>query len=109
MDIVQPDLHYHGGLIRSIRVSRMVELLNMPTTVHISGGFGFVHMLLFASRIPDIGDWQEYKRNIENYAGWFDPPLRIEDGSITVPEGPGVGIVDTRRVLEDSGLIESVS
>ena len=109
VDIVQPDLHYYGGLIRSIRVSRMAELLNMPTTVHISGGFGFVYMLHFASRTPDIGDWQEYKRNIENYADWFDPPLRIQDGSITVPEGPGVGIVDTKRVLEGSELIESVS
>ena len=39
VDIVQPDLHYYGGLIRSIRVSRMAELLKIPTTVHISGGF----------------------------------------------------------------------
>ena len=109
MDIVQPDLHYYGGLIRSIRVSRMAELLKIPTTVHISGGFGFVYMLHFASRTQDIGDWQEYKRNIESYADWFDPPLRIEDGAITVPEGSGVGIVDTDRILEGSELIESVN
>ncbi len=81
--------HYYGGLIRSIRVSRMAELLNIPTTVHISGGFGFIYMLHFASRTPKIGGWQEYKRNIEDYADWFDPPLRIENGSLTVPEGPG--------------------
>ena len=68
VDIVQPDLHYYGGLIRSIRVSRMAEVLNIPTTVHISGGFGFIYMLHFASRTPKIGGWQEYKRNIEDYA-----------------------------------------
>ncbi len=107
VDIVQPDLHYYGGLIRSIRVSRMAEVLNIPTTVHISGGFGFIYMLHFASRTPNIGGWQEYKRNIENYSDWFDPPLRIEDGSLTVPEGPGVGIVDTNRVLRGTESVEA--
>ena len=107
VDIVQPDLHYYGGLIRSIRVSRMAEVLNIPTTVHISGGFGFIYMLHFASRTPKIGGWQEYKRNIEDYADWFDPPLRIENGSLTVPEGPGVGIVDTNRVLKGAERVEA--
>lgn len=107
VDIVQPDLHYYGGLIRSIRVSRMAELLNISTTVHISGGFGFIYMLHFASRTPKIGGWQEYKRNIEDYSDWFDPPLRIENGAITVPEGPGVGIVDTNRVLKGAQIVEA--
>ena len=107
VDIVQPDLHYYGGLIRSIRVSRMAEVLNIPTTVHISGGFGFIYMLHFASRTPKIGGWQEYKRNIEDYADWFDPPLRIENGSLTVPEGPVVGIVDTNRVLKGAERVEA--
>ena len=35
-DIVQPDLFYYGGMIRSLRVARMAELARMPTTVHIS-------------------------------------------------------------------------
>ena len=61
MDIVQPDLFYYGGLIRSLRVARMAELAKLPTTVHISGGFGFVYMLHFASVVPDIGKYQEYK------------------------------------------------
>ncbi|MCZ6674053.1 MAG: mandelate racemase/muconate lactonizing enzyme family protein [Verrucomicrobia bacterium] len=107
VDIVQPDLHYYGGMIRSIRVSRMAELRNMPTTVHISGGFGFIYMLHFASRTPDIGRYQEYKRNIQNYSDWFDPPLRIIDGEMTVPEGPGVGIVDTKQVLKGAELVKA--
>jgi len=92
VDIVQPDLHYYGGLIRSTRVARMAALKKMPTTVHISGGFGFIYMLHFASYTPDIGLYQEYKRNIEKYSSLFDPPLKIRDGAITVPKGPGVGI-----------------
>lgn len=102
VDIVQPDLHYYGGLVRSIRVARMAALAKMPTTVHISGGFGFVYMLHFASLTPDIGRYQEYKRAIERYRDWFDPPLGITDGALTVPTGPGVGIRSIEEVLQDT-------
>ena len=102
VDIVQPDLQYYGGLIRSTRVSRMAALAGMPTTVHISGGFGFVYMLHFASYTPDIGLYQEYKRGIERMAQWFDPHLSIKDGALSVPSGPGVGIVDPEDLLKDA-------
>jgi L-alanine-DL-glutamate epimerase-like enolase superfamily enzyme len=100
VDIVQPDLQYYGGLIRSTRVARMAALAGMPTTVHISGGFGFVYMLHFASFTPDIGKYQEYKKGTERYSDWFDPTLEIRDGSITVPQGPGVGIKDIKELLK---------
>jgi len=102
VDIVQPDLHYYGGMIRSLRVARMAALAGMPTTVHISGGFGFVYMLHFASCTPDIGRYQEYKQGIEDYADWFDPPLRVTQGMLTVPAGPGVGIANLRDLLKDA-------
>lgn len=100
VDIVQPDLHYYGGLIRSTRVARMAAVAGMPTTVHISGGFGFVYMLHFASYTPDIGAYQEYKRGVETYADWFSPRLEVRNGTMTVPTGPGVGIVDIAGLLK---------
>lgn len=100
VDIVQPDLHYYGGLIRSTRVAKMAALANMPTTVHISGGFGFIYMLIFASYTPDIGRYQEYKRGIEKYRSLFDPVLEIRDGQMTVPKGPGTGIVDFQPLIQ---------
>lgn len=59
----------------------------LPTTVHLSGGFGFVYMLHFASAMPNIGSWQEYKLGVETYGKWFDPQLRIIDGALSVPKG----------------------
>ena len=99
VDIVQPDLHYYGGMIRSIRVARMAELAKMSTTVHISGGFGFVYMLHFASCVPDIGRYQEYKLGTEKYGSWFDPAIKVKDGKMTLPTGPGVGIKDIAGLL----------
>ena len=106
VDIVQPDLFYYGGMIRSRRVARMAEQADMATTVHLSGGFGFVYSLHFASCTPKIGPWQEYKKGVETFGKWFDPPLKIEDGAITVPRGPGVGIADPKELLKDAMLVE---
>jgi len=104
VDIVEPDLFYYGGLIRSIRVARMAEVAKMPVTVHISGGFGFVYMLHYASCLRNPARYQEYKLGTEKYGSWFDPPLRVKDGKITVPTGPGVGIKDLKGLLQ--GAVE---
>jgi L-alanine-DL-glutamate epimerase-like enolase superfamily enzyme len=105
-DIVQPDLFYYGGLIRSLRVARMAELRNMPTIAHISGGFGFVYMLHFASCVKNIGAYQEYKDGVKTYGPWFDPPLQIVDGALTVPTGPGVGIKSPQDILKKAEVVK---
>jgi len=105
VNIVQPDLHYYGGLIRSIRVARMAALADMPTTVHISGGMGFVYMLIFASVTPDIGRYQEYKRGIEKVADLFTPALEIKNGQMTVPQGAGTGVVDYSAFVEGTEIV----
>jgi L-alanine-DL-glutamate epimerase-like enolase superfamily enzyme len=106
VDVVQPDLQYHGGLIRSTRVARMAAVAGMPTTAHISGGFGFIYMLHFASFTPDIGAYQEYKRQIERYSDWFHSPLEIRNGNLIVPTGPGVGIENPQALLKDATRVE---
>ncbi len=100
VDIVQPDLHYYGGMIRSMRVARMAAAAKMPTTVHISGGFGFVYMLHFASCVADVGKYQEYKLGTEKYGSWFDGGITVKDGRMSIPRGPGVGIKDIRGLLQ---------
>ncbi|MCE5311193.1 MAG: mandelate racemase/muconate lactonizing enzyme family protein [Acidobacteriales bacterium] len=105
VDIVQPDLHYYGGMIRSMRVARMADAAGMPTTVHISGGFGFVYMLHFASVVRDPGRYQEYKLGTEKYGAWFDPPLTVRDGKMSVPVGPGVGIASIKDVIQGAAEV----
>jgi L-alanine-DL-glutamate epimerase-like enolase superfamily enzyme len=94
-------------LIRSIRVARMAALSGLPTTAHLSGGFGFVYMLHFASCTTKIGPWQEYKLGVEKYGKWFDPPLNLHDGEFTVPKGPGVGIADARELLKGAVAVSA--
>jgi L-alanine-DL-glutamate epimerase-like enolase superfamily enzyme len=105
VDIVQPDIQYYGGLIRSIRVARMAALAKMPTTVHISGGFGFVYMLHFTSCVQDVGAYQEYKMGTEKYGSWFTEPITVRDGKMSIPQGPGVGIKDIKGLLQGAAPV----
>ncbi len=104
-DIVQPDLYYYGGMIRSAKVARMASVAGLPIALHLSGGFGFVYMLHFGSATPNLAKYQEYKLGTEKYGTWFDPPIRIRDGKMTVPTGPGVGIKDLGGLLKGAAEV----
>ena len=101
-DIVQPDLFYYGGLIRSIRVARMAKVAGLPIALHVSGGFGFVYVLHFASCTPNLARYQEYKLGMEKYGQWLDPGIQVKDGKMSIPTGPGVGIKDLAGLLKDA-------
>jgi L-alanine-DL-glutamate epimerase-like enolase superfamily enzyme len=61
-------------------------------------GVGYVDVLQFASCTPNMGPFQEYKGDLERTGPWYDPPLRLKDGAINVPTGPGLGLaVDVLR------------
>jgi L-alanine-DL-glutamate epimerase-like enolase superfamily enzyme len=101
-DIVQPDLFYYGGMIRSIRVERMAAVAGLPIALHVSGGFGFVYVQHFASCTPNLARYQEYKNGMEKYGQWLDPGIQVKDGKMSVPTGPGAGIKDLAGLLKDA-------
>jgi hypothetical protein len=57
-------------------------------------------MLHFASCVPNLGPYQEYKLGTEKYGRWFDPPIRVADGKMAIPSGAGVGIKDPAALLK---------
>jgi L-alanine-DL-glutamate epimerase-like enolase superfamily enzyme len=99
-DVVQPDLFYYGGMVRSMRVARMAASVGLPVSPHLSGGFGFVYLLHFVSAVSKMGARQEYKKGVESYGKWFEPALRVVDGELTVPTGKGTGFVDRDEILK---------
>jgi L-alanine-DL-glutamate epimerase-like enolase superfamily enzyme len=102
LDIVQPDLHYHGGLIRSLRVARMAHAAGLLCTPHMSGsGLGYLDAALFSSIIPNPMPFTEYKGDAEVPVTSRTASLRCENGMIRLPDGPGFGIdIDTGWVRE---------
>ncbi len=95
VDIVQPDVYYFGGVIRSMRVARMAHAVGKTCVPHISGGLGYLYMVHFVSSIPNAGPYHEFK-GLTNPASLpfvcKTSPLTTTGGVIKAPTGPGSGI-----------------
>ena len=102
VDIVQPDLHYHGGYIRSMRVARMAHAAGLLCTPHMSGsGLGYLDVAHFASCIPNPTDFHEFKGDTDIPVSSTTSSLKVKDGMVRVPSGPGFGItIDPSWVRE---------
>ncbi len=94
LDIVQPDMFYFGGMIRSMKVAKMAHALGKPCTPHISGsGMGYLYMMHFVSAIPNPGPYHEFK-GFNNELPFVCKTSKLDSdaGIVTVPTGPGLGI-----------------
>jgi L-alanine-DL-glutamate epimerase-like enolase superfamily enzyme len=93
VDIVQPDLHYHGGFIRSLRVARMAHAAGLLCTPHMSGsGLGYLDAAIFASILDNPVPFTEFKGDTDVPVTSPTSSLRCERGVVRVPSGPGFGV-----------------
>ena len=94
VQIVQPDNYYFGGMIRSMQVAKMAAAFGKTCTPHMSGGgLGFLYMMHFVSALPNAMPHHEFKglkTNIQFHCQ--TSPLKVIDGKIKVPTGPGLGV-----------------
>ena len=106
--IFQPDLFYYGGLIRSLRVARMAATRGLDCTPHISGGgLGFLYMGIYAACCPNPGPHQEYK-GLSDHFPWESTgeKITVKGGSMTAPNGPGIGVNIDPGYLAKATLIK---
>ena len=98
--IVQPDLFYFGGMIRTMKVARMAQAAGLSITPHISGGgLGYVYMLQMVSVCPAAAKYHEFKMFQTKDANGTMIPVESKaekfesiDGVIRVPSGSGLGV-----------------
>ena len=94
LQIVQPDNYYFGGMIRSMKVARMAQVMGKSCTPHMSGGgLGYLYMMHFVSALPNALAHHEFKGLRTNVQFECETsPLTVVDGKIQVPTGPGLGV-----------------
>ena len=111
--ILQPDLFYYGGMIRTMQVSRMVQAAGLTITPHISGGgFGFLYMLHMVAVCPAAYTYHEFKMFETRDANGNIIPIESKgesfesrNGKIKPPTGSGLGVkidpdyIKTHKVL----------
>lgn len=90
--VLQADVQYGGGFIRTAKVARMADLAGLTITPHLSGGIQYAYVLMLASFTPNMGRYQELKVGYEETKDFFTTPLILKDGRLNIPEGPGLGM-----------------
>ncbi|NRG19560.1 mandelate racemase/muconate lactonizing enzyme family protein [Rhizobiales bacterium] len=98
VDIIQPDVCYLGGMVRTLKVAQMAheaEIACTPHSANLSLVTLFTMHLLRA--IPNPGKYLEFSIEGEDYYPWQDglfvsSPYDIEDGHVVVSDAPGWGV-----------------
>jgi L-alanine-DL-glutamate epimerase-like enolase superfamily enzyme len=108
LQIVQPDMFYFGGMIRSMKVARMAQAFGKECTPHISGsGLGYLYMMHFVSAIPNAGPFHEFKGfNEELPFTCATSSLSSNDGIVKVPSGPGLGLEIDPEFIKRHQVVE---
>lgn len=98
VDIVQPDVCYLGGMVRTLRVARMAAAAGLPCTPH-SANLAMVTLFTMhlLRAIDNAGDYLEFSIEETDYYPWQyglfrNDPYKVEDGHVTVSDAPGWGI-----------------
>ncbi|MGR3762312.1 mandelate racemase/muconate lactonizing enzyme family protein (plasmid) [Roseobacteraceae bacterium NS-SX3] len=98
VDIIQPDILYLGGIVRSLQVARMGAAAGLPCTPHCANlsmvTLFTMHML---RAIPNAGRYLEFSIEGSDYYPWqydlfLDDPFAITDGQAHVTDAPGWGV-----------------
>ena len=108
VDIIQPDVCYLGGMVRTIQVAKMAESAGIPCTPH-SANLSMVtlftmHLLRV---IPNAGKYLEYSIEQEDYYPWqfglfSTDPFHIKNGQATITDEPGWGVEISNEWLDKS-------
>ena len=107
VDIVQPDLHYGGGLIRATKVARMAAAAGLKVVPHMSGGgLGYLDVVQFASFTPNSGEFMEFKGNADLPVTCATSSLKCERGVVRCPEGPGFGVTIDPDFVKKAHVVE---
>lgn len=108
-DIIQPDVFYVGGLFRTMLVCDMASAAGLPVMPHSPKiGPAMAPMLLGVSLMETPGPFQECLPP-DGDTGWFEPSLTVVDGTVKVPDGPGLGVTIAKDYLEGGEVLFSLS
>ncbi len=100
VDMVQPDLLYNGGMIRTLRVARLAAAAGMTVAPHSPQSDPLAACLLhFAAIVPNLGAHQEWSAVKPVVAPWYQPNYTIVAGNVAVPTAAGLGVTYDETVL----------
>ena len=108
VDIIQPDVCYLGGMVRTLKVAKMGAEAGLPCTPHCANlSLVTLFTMHLLRAIPNAGKYLEFSIEGADYYPWQEglyvrSPYDIVDGSATVTDDPGWGVEISPEWLERS-------
>ena len=108
VDVIQPDVLYMGGVVRTLRVAALGAAANLPCTPH-SANLSLVTLFTMhlLRAIPNAGPYLEFSIEGPDYYPWQEgiftrDPYGVANGRVTVTAEPGWGTEPNPVWLERS-------
>jgi len=104
VDVVQPDICYIGGFTRAHRVGNMAAEKGLPCTPHSANlSLVSVFTLHLLAVLENAGPYMEYSiEDSEWVKNLYTPELKVTDGKVNIPAGPGWGVEINEKWLSDA-------
>ena len=109
VDVLQPDLCSAGGFTECRKIAALAQAWHMTIVPHVwASGIGLAASLQFIATIPPsplalkpIEPMLEYDQSSHPFRqDLIHGAIKMVDGMVPIPDGPGLGIEINRDVLE---------
>ncbi len=109
MDIIQPDLCCCGGITEVMKISALAEISGTMLMMHVWGSaIGLFAALQVMAALPPAPHswkaapvWMEYEQTESPFRELLvKEPLRRENGVVSIPDKPGIGITVNHDVIK---------
>ena len=98
VDVIQPDICYLGGMVRTMKVAQMAHEAGIPCTPHAANlSLVTLFTMHLLRSIPNPGKYLEFSIEEADYYPWqyglfVSSPYEIVEGHATVTDAPGWGV-----------------
>lgn len=98
VDIIQPDVCYLGGMVRTLKVAGMGAAAGLPCTPHCANlSMVTLFTMHLLGAIPNAGKYLELSIEEADYYPWQyglfrSDPYKVAGGKVTIPSAPGWGV-----------------
>jgi len=110
VNVVQPDICYLGGIVRTLQVASMAAEAGLPCTPHCANlSMVTLFTMHLLGAIPNAGKYLEFSIEGADYYPWqqnlfAQSPYAIVAGKATIPNAPGWGVEINEAWLADADL-----
>ncbi len=104
LDVLQPDIYWAGGISETLKIAALASAHDLQVIPHGHSSPANAHFS--AAMVPTLTPYQEFLVKWNTVHQFFlKNPIEPQDGLITVPDTPGVGMdLDTGKIESEELL-----